>query len=187
MASVIERVEAFEPHIAATWLYAPERALTEARASEARWMRGRADRPARRRAGDRQGQHRHPRRPDAGRHRGERHDAGRGRRAARRAPQGGGRDPVRQDDDARLRHAVVGPVEPSSARPQSLEARPQPRRIVGGRRRGGGGALRAAACRHRHRRLGPPAGGLVRNCRPEAERRPRADRSALYRPRRRPA
>ena len=27
MASVIERVEAFEPHIAATWLYAPERAL----------------------------------------------------------------------------------------------------------------------------------------------------------------
>ena len=40
MASVIARVEAFEPHIAATWLYAPERALKEARASEARWMRG---------------------------------------------------------------------------------------------------------------------------------------------------
>ncbi len=40
MASVIERVEAFEPHIAATWLYAPERALKEARASEARWVRG---------------------------------------------------------------------------------------------------------------------------------------------------
>ncbi len=40
MASVIERVEAFEPHISATWLYAPERALEEARASEARWMRG---------------------------------------------------------------------------------------------------------------------------------------------------
>ncbi len=39
MASVIARVEAFEPHIAATWLYAPERALKEARASEARWMR----------------------------------------------------------------------------------------------------------------------------------------------------
>ena len=39
MASVIERVEAFEPHIAATWLYAPERALGEARASETRWMR----------------------------------------------------------------------------------------------------------------------------------------------------
>ena len=40
MASVIGRVEAFEPHIAATWLYAPERALSEARASEARWARG---------------------------------------------------------------------------------------------------------------------------------------------------
>ncbi len=39
MASVIERVEAFEPHIRATWLYAPERALEAARASEARWMR----------------------------------------------------------------------------------------------------------------------------------------------------
>jgi Asp-tRNA(Asn)/Glu-tRNA(Gln) amidotransferase A subunit family amidase len=37
---VIERVEAFEPHIHATWLYAPERALKEARASEARWAKG---------------------------------------------------------------------------------------------------------------------------------------------------
>src|SRR5277367_6515808 len=40
MASVIERVEAYEPHIHATWLYAPERALNEARASEARWAKG---------------------------------------------------------------------------------------------------------------------------------------------------
>ena len=40
MASVIARVEAFEPHIAATFLYAPERALNEARASEARWRKG---------------------------------------------------------------------------------------------------------------------------------------------------
>src|SRR5271163_1718425 len=40
MASVIERVEAYEPHIHATWLYAPERALDEARASEARWTMG---------------------------------------------------------------------------------------------------------------------------------------------------
>src|SRR5271170_7011727 len=39
MKSVIERVEAFEPHIHATYLYAPERALKEARASEARWAR----------------------------------------------------------------------------------------------------------------------------------------------------
>src|SRR5271165_4479916 len=40
MASVIARVEAFEPHIAATFLYRPERALAEARASEARWLKG---------------------------------------------------------------------------------------------------------------------------------------------------
>ena len=40
MTSVIGRVEAFEPHIHATWLYAPERALKEARASEARWAKG---------------------------------------------------------------------------------------------------------------------------------------------------
>jgi Asp-tRNA(Asn)/Glu-tRNA(Gln) amidotransferase A subunit family amidase len=40
MTSVIERVEAYEPHIHATWLYAPERALNDARASEARWAKG---------------------------------------------------------------------------------------------------------------------------------------------------
>src|ERR1700733_4350950 len=40
MKSVIERVEAFEPHIHATYLYAPERALKEARAPEARGGRG---------------------------------------------------------------------------------------------------------------------------------------------------
>lgn len=40
MRSVIARVEAFEPHIAATFLFAPERALGEARASEARWAKG---------------------------------------------------------------------------------------------------------------------------------------------------
>ena len=40
MRSVIGRVEAYEPHIHATWLYSPERALDEARASEARWAKG---------------------------------------------------------------------------------------------------------------------------------------------------
>jgi Asp-tRNA(Asn)/Glu-tRNA(Gln) amidotransferase A subunit family amidase len=40
MASVIGRVEAYEPHIHATWLHTPERALDEARASEARWAKG---------------------------------------------------------------------------------------------------------------------------------------------------
>jgi len=40
MVSVISRVDAFERHIAATWLFAPERAIGQARASEARWMKG---------------------------------------------------------------------------------------------------------------------------------------------------
>ncbi len=40
MRSVLERVEAFEPHIRATYLLAPERALEEARGSEARWVKG---------------------------------------------------------------------------------------------------------------------------------------------------
>ena len=40
MQDVLRRVDRFEPHIHATYLYAPERALAEARASEERWRRG---------------------------------------------------------------------------------------------------------------------------------------------------
>ena len=40
MRSVLDRVEAFEPHLSALYLLAPERALIEARASEQRWRRG---------------------------------------------------------------------------------------------------------------------------------------------------
>jgi aspartyl-tRNA(Asn)/glutamyl-tRNA(Gln) amidotransferase subunit A len=40
MHSVLDRVARFEPHIAATYRLAPERALAEAKASEARWRRG---------------------------------------------------------------------------------------------------------------------------------------------------
>ena len=40
MRSVIERVARFEPHISATYLFSPERALAEAKASEERWRRG---------------------------------------------------------------------------------------------------------------------------------------------------
>ena len=72
---------------------------------------------------------------------------------------------------------------PLARNPWDLSRRP--RRLVGGRGRGGGGGLRAAASRHRHRRLDPAARRLVRPRRPEAQRRPRADRPALYRPRRR--
>ena len=40
LRDVLERVAAFEPHIHALYLIAPERALAEARVSEARWARG---------------------------------------------------------------------------------------------------------------------------------------------------
>ena len=40
MQSVLERVAAFEPKVHATYLLAPERALAEARAAEARWRAG---------------------------------------------------------------------------------------------------------------------------------------------------
>jgi aspartyl-tRNA(Asn)/glutamyl-tRNA(Gln) amidotransferase subunit A len=40
MQDVLARVSVFEPHIHATYLLEPERALRQARASEARWLRG---------------------------------------------------------------------------------------------------------------------------------------------------
>ena len=40
MRSVLDRVARFEPHISATYLLSPERALAEAKASESRWRRG---------------------------------------------------------------------------------------------------------------------------------------------------
>ena len=40
MGDVLRRVARFEPHIRATYLLAPERALADARASEERWRRG---------------------------------------------------------------------------------------------------------------------------------------------------
>ena len=40
MHDVLDRVARFEPHIHATYLLAPERALADARASEARWAKG---------------------------------------------------------------------------------------------------------------------------------------------------
>ena len=90
-----------------------------------------------------------------------------------------------QDDHARLRHAVVGPQLVPSADAQSLEPRLESRRLQRRRGRRGGCRLRAAASRHRHRRLGAPAGLLERHLHPEAQPRPRAGRSAVPRPRRR--
>ena len=38
--AVIAQIERWEPHLQATWLFRPEAALAQARASEARWQRG---------------------------------------------------------------------------------------------------------------------------------------------------
>ena len=38
--SVNERIAAYEPELRATWLFRPELALEQARASEARWLAG---------------------------------------------------------------------------------------------------------------------------------------------------
>ena len=185
MRDVLERVARFEPHIHATYLLAPERALADARASEARWARG------------------EPIGPLDGvpttikdniATKGEPKPLGTA--ASDLTPAAADAPPA-----ARLREAGAilfakttmpdygmlssGLSSFHPLDPQSLEPRAQSRRLLGGRGRGGGGGLRPAASRHRHRRLGAAAGGLVRPVRPEAERRARADRSALYRPRRR--
>ena len=38
--AVLDRIDCWEPHLHATWLLRPETALAQARASEARWLRG---------------------------------------------------------------------------------------------------------------------------------------------------
>ena len=156
MASVIERVEAYEPHIHATWLYAPERALDEARASEARWAKGEPigpldgvpvtvkDNIATRGDPTPLGTAASDMTPAAG------------GRAARGAAARGRRDHLHQDDDARLRHAVR----------RAFRAFIRSRAI-----RGSSTAIRAARRRARARRrrrsmarciIGTDIGGSVR-------------------------
>ncbi|MBN8746489.1 MAG: amidase, partial [Variovorax sp.] len=43
--AVIDHIERWEPALQATYLYRPEAALAQARASEARWQRGEAHGP----------------------------------------------------------------------------------------------------------------------------------------------
>ena len=184
MRAVLERVEALEPKVRATYLFAPERALAEARASEARWLKGEP-------LGALDGVPATVKENIATR--GEPKPVGTAatdlepaarRRAARGAAKRSGRDHHRQDHDAGLRHAFFGPLQLSSAHPQPLESSAQSWRLVGRRGRRGGGGLRPAACRHRHRRVGAFARWLVRRLWPETQRRAHSHRPALHRPRR---
>jgi aspartyl-tRNA(Asn)/glutamyl-tRNA(Gln) amidotransferase subunit A len=108
------------------------------------------------------------------------------RRAAGRAPARSRRRHHHQDHHARLRHAVLGlsSFHPLARNPWDL--RKTPGGSSAGRGRGRRRGLWPAAPGHRHRRLHPPAGGLVRRLQPQAQPGPRADRPALHRPRRRP-
>ncbi len=148
--------------------------------------RRRERRRARGRSGDAQGEHRHRGNADAARHRRHRARPRAARRAAGGAAARGGRGDPRQDDDARLRDAVVGPVElpRPDAQPVGSEQEPGRQQLRRGRRCRGG--LRAAPRRHRHRRLGATARRVVRHLHAQAEPRPDPDRSALRRARRRP-
>ena len=112
----------------------------------------------------------------------------RGLRAAvqrdrRRAPRARRRDRHRQDQLRRVRHGVVERALGVRSRAQPLgslaDAGRLERRFGRGRRRG----PRARRPRVGHRRVGPPAGGAVRVCRPAPDVRarvaPRPDRVRL--------
>ena len=112
-------------------------------------------------------------------------DARRRRRAARRAAARSGRDPLRQDDDARLRHAVVRACRAFTrwrATPGTSRATPAVRPRAPARRRRRATARCISAPTSAARCACRPAGAAFR---PQAEPGPRADRSALHRPRRR--
>jgi hypothetical protein len=161
------------------YAFDPEQPRWRRRAPPRRAGARRAAVGAGRRAGDDQGEHRHARRAHAAGHGGHRPGAGRRRRAAGRAAARGRRvcwPRPRCPTTACCPRACRA----STAGAQPLGPAPEPRRQQRRRRRRRGGRLRPAAPRHRHRRLDPPAGRLVRRGRPQAQPRPRADRAALH-------
>ncbi len=112
-----------------------------------------------RRAGHDQGEHRDPGRGRSPRHGGDGADAGRGRCAAGGPAARGGRGHPGQDHHARSRHAVLGPLQLSSAYPQPLGSQPESRRLQRRGGSGGGGRLRPA-------RISAPTSAARCACRP---------------------
>ena len=181
--AVLDRIAAWEPVLNATWALDADGAMAAAVCGGGALDGACAGRRAGRRADHHQGEHRHAGHAGADGHGGHRAGACGSRCAGRGTRAGGRRGDPRQDHHARLRHAVLRPVQLPQACAQSLEHRAEPRRLVGRRRGGGGGGLWAIACRHRYRRFRATAGRLVRLGWAETQLRPRARRSTLYRPR----
>ena len=124
MRAVIARIEACEPQLKALYAFDPDGALAAARASEARWMKGEAraldgmpatikENIATKGVPVPLGTAARPLDPAA--------DG----RAAGGAAARGRRDHPRQDDDAGLRHALLGPVELPPARPATPGTSPR--------------------------------------------------------------
>ena len=128
MQDVLARIAVFEPHIHATYLLEPERALKDARARAggAASQQVRCRRPSRTISPPRVSQFRSaPRRQLK-------------RRPTRRRSRGCARHSIRQDHHAGLRHAVVRPLQLSSAERNPWLANPAAHRPApawrGGRR-----------------------------------------------------
>jgi aspartyl-tRNA(Asn)/glutamyl-tRNA(Gln) amidotransferase subunit A len=154
MTAVLARVEALEPRLAATGRWIPTRPWSR-RGVRGALGQGRADRPAGRRASDRQGADRHQGRGQAPGQRGDRPDARTRRRAAGGAAARSRGGDLLQDHLARLRDAVLGPVELSPAVAQSLGLSKTP-----GGSSAGAGAAAAAGYGPLH--LGTDIGGSIR-------------------------
>jgi len=129
MSETLRRLELYDRALNAFVLYAPEEAITQARASEARWQKGEPQRSSRR------GSRRHQRHGVDARlaavaglvHHRPQPALGRGF-TGDRAAAGGRHGVLRQDDDARIRLEAGHRLAAQRDHPQSVRPRMHPRR-----------------------------------------------------------
>ena len=171
--AALARIEERDGELNAFCLVDADAALTGARASEARWAPRRAGRPARRRAGRREGPAGHRGLADAARLDDDRPGRAVGRRrAGRRLAAPLRRRAARQDDDAGAglegRHRQrADRRHPQPVGPAHDPGRLERRQLGGARGRDG-----PAGARHRRRRLDPDPVRVLRAAGPQADVRP---------------